>query len=77
MNRFDNPLEKRKFTKGTKTYWKFQAIANELLQEQKEYSICGLSKKLEVHHVIKCESDEVLYVNPDNLIVICHKCHIK
>lgn len=75
MNRFENPLEKRTFKKGTSTYWKFMGIANELLLEQKECCVCGSGNDLVVHHVIKCESNEVLYVNPDNLIVLCSKCH--
>ena len=33
------------------------------------------SKDLTVHHVIKCKNNEVLYVNPENLIVLCDKCH--
>ena len=32
-------------------------------------------KDLVVHHVIKCENNEVLYLNPDNLIVLCNRCH--
>ena len=75
MDRFENPLEKRKFKKGTATYWKLKGIVNEALQEQNKCCICGYEKNLVVHHVIKCESDEVLYVNPDNLIVMCNKCH--
>ncbi len=75
MDRFENPLEKRTFKKGTQTYWKLRGIADELLQQQKKCSICGSEKDLTVHHVIKCENNEVLYVNPDNLIVLCSKCH--
>ena len=44
MNRFENPLERHSFKKGTRTYWKLIGIANELLQEQKKRSICGSQK---------------------------------
>lgn len=75
MRRFENPLEKSRFRKGTQTYWKFREIANELLQEQSKCRICGSQKDLVLHHVIKCEHDEILYINPDNIIVLCNACH--
>lgn len=75
MDRFISPLERGKFKKGTQTYWKFRGIVDEMLQQHEKCSICGSKKDLVVHHVIKCENNEVLYLNPDNLIVLCNRCH--
>ena len=70
MDRFENPLEKRTFKKGTQTYWKLRGIADELLQQQKKCSICGSEKDLTVHHVIKCENNEKFLIDYELLKVM-------
>lgn len=71
----ENPLEESKYIKGTNTYWKLRGLVQDLLETENKCLICGSNKDLEPHHVIKCSNYERLYVDEDNLIILCHKCH--
>ena len=73
----NNPLENSKYIKGTNTYWKLKGLVRELLENETECLVCGGNEKLEPHHVIKCSNHEHLYIDGNNLIVLCHKCHSK
>ncbi len=71
----DNPFEQRRDIRGTKTYWKLRGLVRELLESESECLVCGSRNDLEAHHVIKCANHEYLYVERDNLVCLCHKCH--
>ena len=60
---------------GQQYHWKFQAVVKKLLDENKECFICGTHKDLDIHHIKQCKSYNEEYYNPNNLIVICTKCH--
>lgn len=58
-----------------KYYWKFQALINEILQEQKTCAICGSKENLNLHHLVHCRSFEKKYADKNNIIVLCRDCH--
>ena len=70
-----NPFEQVKEYKGTSSYWKLQDNINKKLMDTTKCEICGRTEDLTVHHIIPCKNYERLYVNKDNLIVICQRCH--
>ena len=37
---------------------------------------CGSTQNLEVHHLIPYEIGNKWTVQPENLVVLCHKCHV-
>ena len=71
----ENPFEKTREYRGSQGYFKLQNNITKLLNEQDCCSICGAKTDLTVHHVLPCENYERLYTNPNNIIVLCKKCH--
>lgn len=65
----------KKNLQGQQYHWKFQSVVKELLDENKECFICRTKKDLDIHHIKQCKSYNEEFHNPNNLVVVCRKCH--
>lgn len=55
---------------------KWQALRAQQLREQPQCEMCG-DKATEVHHIVPHNGDWTLFLEPSNLMSICHSCHVK
>jgi 5-methylcytosine-specific restriction endonuclease McrA len=46
-------------------------------RDQRKCADCGTKKNTIIHHIIPYEKDNELTVRPENLIVVCKKCHCR
>lgn len=64
---------------GTVSIYNYERKNKFIHDRDKVCQICGKSEKLDVHHIdmkgphLTSNSNE----SPDNLILLCHKCHIR
>lgn len=71
-----------KAKKGEKRSSKWRKIRATHLEKNPLCAICGLKKKVEVHHVIPFNIAPDLELNPENLITLCENrkwgitCHL-
>jgi len=60
---------------------RWYAIRRDLVREGATCMYCGASSgkenRLEVHHIQRPKGNEDLFFNRSNLLVICHKCHLR
>ncbi|MBQ6220055.1 MAG: HNH endonuclease [Methanobrevibacter sp.] len=62
---------------GGKYNWRFQSVAQELLQAEGKCQVCGSKQDLEVHHIVHGKVYDKSYTNPSNIIVLCRDCHTR
>jgi len=54
---------------------RYRKIKKHLFEVYTRCQICGSTKNLEVHHIVKPKGDESLFLDLNNLLVVCKKCH--
>ena len=54
---------------------KWKALRASKLEEQPLCEICG-EKATEVHHIVPHNGNWILFMDYDNLMSICHTCHV-
>jgi len=67
--------DKRINDKFRQTY-EWQKLREEVLRNG-QCQVCGATSNLEVHHVIKPNGNPELFFDKANLMILCHKCHVK
>lgn len=55
---------------------KWRQLRAEKLRQCPQCEVCG-ADATEVHHIKPHNGDWDLFLNPDNLLSICHACHLK
>ena len=71
-----------KAPKGTRRSGKWRKVRKMHLKKQPDCQICGLRRKVEVHHVIPFHVAPHLELRPENLVTLCENkkyginCHL-
>lgn len=69
--------KQRRKINGGKYHWKLQKWANNLLINNPECIVCGSKEKLEAHHITRVKPYDERYIDEENGVVLCRKCHNK
>jgi len=57
--------------------YKWRVARAEHLKVESHCMICGLLRKLEVHHIVPWHVDESLRFIQSNLVTLCRECHYR
>ena len=74
-NQFFNGRTKSEFTEMY-AMPEWRKIQTAQLRNNPQCAMCG-AKATEVHHIIPHRGDMELFLNQDNLVSLCHDCHLK
>lgn len=68
-------VKQARLISGGKYHWKLQDWVSQLFFKFDKCVVCGSTKDLEPHHVVKVKPYDEHYTSLDNGVILCKHCH--